>query len=126
MKRYLKSGHPSEAAIQRAYFAWVELKSYAYPDLLTLIFAIPNGGSRHPIEARNLRLSGVRAGVPDVFVSLARHGKYGMYIEFKSGNGVLSEKQESFMLLAIKNNYRWNICRTVEEAIRVTEEYLAI
>ena len=33
-------------------------------------FAVPNGGSRNLIEARNLKLEGVRAGVSDLVVVL--------------------------------------------------------
>jgi O-acetyl-ADP-ribose deacetylase (regulator of RNase III) len=31
-------------------------------------FAVPNGGSRHKVEARNMKLEGVRAGVSDIVV----------------------------------------------------------
>lgn len=54
-------------------------------------FHVPNGGSRHPIEARKLKGQGVMAGVPDLVIVHA--GKiYGL--ELKSNRrGRLSRSQ---------------------------------
>jgi hypothetical protein len=38
----------------------------SYPEIE--LFAIPNGGHRHPITARKLKAEGVRRGVPDLFI----------------------------------------------------------
>ena len=50
-----------------------------------LVFAVPNGGSRHYREAHNLRLQGVMAGVSDLVVVLP-HGKV-CFVELKNPNG---------------------------------------
>lgn len=62
-------------------------------------FAIPNGGSRHPAEAMNLKLTGVKRGVPDVCnpLSSADKSKKGFYFEFKSSIGKPSKEQKAFL-----------------------------
>lgn len=51
------------------------------------VFAIPNGGFRPKATAARLRDEGVRAGVPDLFVPLARHNRHGLFIEMKDVDG---------------------------------------
>ena len=52
-----------EDNLQKACVTWFRLQ---YPDVV--IFAIPNGGSRNPIEAAKLKATGTLAGVADLFV----------------------------------------------------------
>lgn len=57
-------------------------------------FHVPNGGSRHPREAANLKRQGVRPGVPDIIVAL-RDGRT-LWIELKAKRGRVSPAQEAF------------------------------
>ena len=50
---------PTEAQEQRTLFEWAAVMSQRHP-VLRLMHHIPNGGSRNPAEARNLRAQGVR------------------------------------------------------------------
>jgi len=60
-----------------------------------LLFAIPNGGQRNVIVASKLKAEGVRAGVPDLFLAVARHGFHGLFIEMKKPKGgIVSDKQD--------------------------------
>lgn len=63
----------------------------------SMCFAIPNGGHRHPAVAGKLKAEGVRAGVPDLFLPVARHGYYGLFIELKAGTNKPSEAQRTWM-----------------------------
>lgn len=54
---------PSEHVEQVSFVAEFERR---YP--LIRLFAIPNGGHRHKQTAKNLKLEGVRKGVPDLFI----------------------------------------------------------
>ena len=51
---------PKESGEQVQLFKWAA----QFNTLNTLLFAIPNGGGRHPAEAVHLRRQGVKAGVP--------------------------------------------------------------
>ena len=53
-----------EARIQTEFFDKVPLFFPSLPD--RLLFAVPNGGSRHKVEAANMKRQGVKRGVADV------------------------------------------------------------
>jgi len=59
-----------------------------YPDIL--IFAIPNGGMRSKSQAMKLKVEGVVAGIPDLFVP-----EWKLWIEMKKvkGGKISSEQQ---------------------------------
>lgn len=67
---------------QKALFRWADYQSHAIPPL-ELLFAIPNGGDRNAVVAAKLKAEGVRAGVPDVCLPVARNGHNALYIELK-------------------------------------------
>lgn len=109
-----------ESDEQAALFLWA-----AYRPELRLMFHIPNGGSRNPIEAANLKRQGVKAGVPDVFLPIARHGCHGLFIEMKRAKGgVLSQFQREYIEALMREGYRVAVCHGFEEAKRTIEEYL--
>lgn len=70
----------SEHDEQKALFDWAEMQRR---DVLSLMFAIPNGGDRHPAVAAKLKAEGVKSGVPDIFLPVARGEYHGLYIELK-------------------------------------------
>lgn len=72
----------TEHAHQCAVMCWCALNFNIHPEL-KLLFAIPNGGERNPIVASRLKAEGVKAGVPDLFLPVARHGLHGLFIEMK-------------------------------------------
>ena len=49
------------------------------------ILHIPNGGKRDPITAAKMKVAGVSAGVPDLFIP-----EWGLWIEMKKSNGTIS------------------------------------
>ena len=77
---------PTEADEQIALFEWAALQSGRFPEL-TLLHHVPNGGSRNKIEAARLRAQGVKSGVPDLCLPVARGGNHGLYIELKRQRG---------------------------------------
>lgn len=59
-----------EARIQSEFFNKVPLFFPNLPD--RLLFAVPNGGSRHKIEAANMKRQGVKRGVADVILQIPK------------------------------------------------------
>lgn len=115
-----KNGQPTEAEEQAALFAWA---SY-YPELKYL-YAIPNGGSRNVIEARNLKRQGVKSGVPDICLPVASGGYHGLYIELKVGKNKASENQKRWLEYLNKAGYKTKVCYGFQEAKETIANYLA-
>jgi hypothetical protein len=72
--------HMEQCALMR----WCQLNEQKYPEL-RWIYAIPNGGQRNILVAAKLKKEGVKAGVPDLCLPVARGGYQALYIELKAG-----------------------------------------
>lgn len=115
---------PTEAEEQEAVFEWAEWQLGRYPEL-ALLHHIPNGGSRHPAEARRLKAQGVKPGVPDLCLPVARGGYHGLYIELKrSRGGRLSNDQRDWLASLSDAGYLAVVAHGHEEAERVLAGYL--
>lgn len=115
---------PSEAAEQSAVFVRCALLSRKYPELL-LLFAIPNGGSRHPAEAANLKRQGVKAGVPDMFLPVSRGTSHGLFIELKRRKGGrVSDEQRRWLNELERQGFAARVCKGADEAMKTMIEYL--
>lgn len=115
----------SEAREQEAIFNWAKFCSIKYPEL-NLLFAIPNGGSRHPLEAVNLKKQGVKSGVPDMLLPVPKCGYHGLFIELKSGKNKATDNQKFWLTELEKQGYKAILCYESENAIKEIEKYLQI
>lgn len=108
----------SEALEQRAVVEYCELKKIP-------VFHIPNGGYRNKAEAAHLKAQGVRPGVPDLCVPVARYGYHGLYIEMKAKkNGRVSAYQQRWLALLRENGYCAYVCNGAGAAIRLLDQYM--
>ena len=115
---------PTEAQEQTALFQWAAMMEGRIPEL-RLMHHCPNGGSRNAIEAHNLRLQGVKPGIPDIFLPVARGGFHGLYIEMKRRKGGRVSVEQKKMLLALRDQgYRTEVCEGWEVAKKTILEYL--
>ena len=112
-----------EAREQSALIEWAGYMQKRLPDL-RLIFHIPNGGYRNEVEAANLKRQGVKSGVPDLFLPVAKHGFHGLFIEMKTKNGKVTENQERWLRDLSAQGYLAVICRGADEAKKIIEDYL--
>lgn len=89
------------------------------------LFAIPNGGLRNIITARNMKAEGVRPGVPDLFLAVARGDYHGLFIEMKRvKGGRVSDSQSSMLEILNSNGYQAIVCKGWEAAKEAIEKYL--
>lgn len=96
-----------------------------YPD--TVVFAIPNGGGRSPMEATRLKEEGVLSGVSDLFIMEARDGWFGLFIEMKRREGgSVSDEQRRFMKKAKSLGYKCIVAHGCEEGWKAFEEYMTL
>ncbi|MFZ5586118.1 MAG: VRR-NUC domain-containing protein [Thermodesulfobacteriota bacterium] len=91
---------------------------------LALLHAIPNGGDRHMLVAAKLQGEGVRRGVPDLCLPVARGGYHGLYIEMKADKGRPSEHQRWWISRLREQGYRVAVCWGRHEAINTIMDYL--
>lgn len=114
---------PHEAQEQTALFNWAFLSRGKYPEL-DLLYHIPNGGSRNRLEAANLKRQGVKAGVPDICLPVARGGFHGLYIEMKAGKNKTTDKQNKWLAALNAQGYCTAVCYNWQEAKELLENYL--
>ena len=115
---------PSESVEQSRLFQWVRMQQGRWPEL-KLLYHIPNGGSRHRLEAIHLKQQGVRAGVPDLCLPVARDGCHGLYIEMKRlRGGRVSPEQVAWMEALQAEGYMVAVCQGWEMASDVILRYL--
>ena len=113
-----------EAQEQRALFDWAAYAQNRWPEL-GLLYHIPNGGSRDPREAHNLRMQGVKPGVPDICLPVPRNGYAALYIEMKrKSGGVLSDNQRVWLKALNRAGNRAVVCKGFDEARTEILEYL--
>jgi hypothetical protein len=76
------------------------------------IFAIPNGGQRSIAAATRLKIEGVSAGVPDLFIPAWR-----LWVEMKRiKGGVLSAEQKDWIKYLEEVGYCAKVCKGAEDA----------
>ena len=110
---------------QAILFEWTAFMSGTFPEL-SLLFHVPNGGSRNRAEAANLKRQGVKAGVPDLFLPVARGNFHGLFIELKAGKNKTTEKQNQWISDLRHQGYAAEVCYGYEQAAEVLTKYLEI
>lgn len=117
----------SEFQHQKAVFDWSKQESVRrqYPDLKYL-FHIPNGGRRDVVEAKHLQESGVRRGVPDLFLPVPRGEYHGLWIEMKTETGRTRPEQDWWIENLMELGYAVEVCHGWTSATRVLEWYLSL
>lgn len=116
---------PTEHEEQRAVIQWAHVHGRAWPEL-DLLFAIPNGTYTASVKARKKAVAeGVRKGVPDLFLPVARGGKHGLFIEMKRRKGgSLEPEQRQWLTWLAAQGYATHRCNGSDEAIQVISDYL--
>ena len=118
---------PTEDAEQTALFQRVAYSLATLPEL-ALLFHIPNGGYRSRRTAARFKEQGVKAGIPDLLLPVARHGFHGLWIEMKRTDSRPSETkplQLKWHTDLTAQGYRVEVCKGWESAWNVLMNYLS-
>jgi hypothetical protein len=127
----------SEHGHQVALMLWSsEQERIAGYEPLRWLHAIPNGGDRDKVTAGRMKAEGVKSGVCDLFLPHARGGYFGIYIEMKkpeqiltngkkSPAGTLSDNQKGFITFVAKEGYAAVTCWTWVQARDVLMTYFS-
>lgn len=115
----------SEATEQERVINWAAFYAKDFTEL-ALLHHIPNGGSRNKLEAANLKRQGVKAGVPDLCLPVARNGKHGLYVEMKWENNKTTDKQDWWLEQLHRQGYETSVCWSADAAIDIIAAYLDI
>ena len=86
-----------ESGHQEAIIEWCAWNMQQYPEL-ELLYHVPNGGKRDKATAAVLKRQGVKAGVPDLVLPVARCGYHGLYIELKAPGGSVQKSQKEYII----------------------------
>ncbi|NSX21853.1 VRR-NUC domain-containing protein [Pseudomonas putida] len=108
--------------------ALMEEIALRYPDVFEMIYHVPNGGHRHKKVAEKLKHQGVKAGIPDLVLPMARGGYFGMYIEFKAtvDPAPVSPSQQACIRRLNDQGYLAIVCRGHFDAMEQLRAYLLL
>jgi hypothetical protein len=125
----------SEHAEQVVIFSWAAMAKNVYPEL-ALLFAVANGaklpytkdaqGRRFSRQAMILKAEGMKPGVPDMVLPVARGGYHGLFIELKFGKNTPSPEQEEWIMALKEQGYLAKVCYGAESAIAILKNYLEL
>lgn len=130
---------PTDRELERvlAEVAGVEVRERDGTWFKRVVFGgVSHGGVEHtgehwmdewtPLTDHN-QMAMVKAGVPDLFLPVARHRKKGLFIEMKAPKkGVVSEEQMWWLMELNKQGYETHVCRGAQEAIEVLSDYVGM
>ena len=125
-----------ESRLQEACVTWFRLQ---YPKLTLLLFAVPNGGSRtrrtivragrvitYSPEIQQMKKEGLTPGVADLILLKPSSGYASLCIEMKKTEkgSQQRESQKIWQQAAEQAGNKYVVCRTLEEFMKVVNEYL--
>jgi len=106
----------SEDMEQAHFVSWFRK---SYPEVK--IFAIPNGGHRHPAVAAKLKVTGVVKGVPDLFIP-----EWLLWVEMKkTKGGKVSPEQKEWIEYLNGCGHKAVVANGCDEAIKIIQELRA-
>lgn len=115
----------NEEIEQITLFRWAEFAKNQHPEL-ELMYHIPNEGKRSRLTGARLKEAGLKSGVPDVCLPVARGGYIGLYIENKYGKNKPTENQKRWLRALRAAGHLTAVCYGWEQAKDLIEQYLAL
>lgn len=113
-----------ELAEQQTVLEWAQWQRGKYPEL-DLLYHIPNEGKRSAANGAVLKRAGLKKGVPDLCLPVAKGSFHSLYIEMKKDKKSKPSREQREWLE--KLNAAGNlavVCHSADEAIQTIKEYL--
>ena len=115
----------SEHDDQVALFEYAALRANQ-DDAWALLYAVPNGGARHPIVGAKLKAEGVKAGYPDIGLDVPRGPYHGARVEMKHGRNKPTDRQQWWIDQLHRQGYFVAVCYGFDDAKDTLEWYLGL
>lgn len=115
-----------EGREQVALVRWIQIRHQA---AFAVTWHTPNGGRRDKVTAAKLKAQGVKAGIPDLQLAMARGGYFGLFIEFKATpphDAAVSASQKEMVQLLTAEGYLAVVCKGMAAAMEQITAYLAL
>ena len=97
-----------------------------YCELLGIpVYHIPNEGKRSVYAGANLKRQGLRRGVPDLCIPVARGKYHSLYIEMKTKDGKATQAQADWIHLLRGQGMCAFVCYGADDAMTLIDEYMA-
>ncbi len=106
-------------------FRWAAFAENIYPEL-KLMYHVPNEGKRSIVTGSRLKQAGLKSGVPDIVLPVAKGEYIGLYIELKYGKNKLTENQKYWLKELRSQRHLTAVCYGWEQARELIESYLKL
>ena len=115
---------PTEDDEQAFIFKWAAMQEKVMPEL-KFLFSTLNGVRLRPGQAAKAKRLGMKSGVPDIYLDVARGQWHGLRIELKRvKSGRLSPTQKEWLSELKKQNYLGVCVHGGQKAVEVIKTYL--
>ena len=118
---------PIEYRQQKAVIEWSQQPSIRarWPEL-ALLYHVKNETKGGAAQVAMDKALGVKKGVPDLCLPVARDRYHGLYIELKTETGRTSEAQKWWGKMLLEQGYMFEVCHGWRSAVGVLEWYLSL
>lgn len=110
-----------EQDLQIACVNWFRLQ---HPQYFRLLHHNTNEGRKTKAQAGIDKRMGLQPGMPDLTLFVARKNYHALHIELKTKTGRQSENQKEMERLMTEQGYLYLVVRSIEEFMKVCNDYL--
>lgn len=114
----------TESQEQMKVIQWCKRNTHLHPEL-DEIFWIRNESKSKRVRIMG-KLMGIKPGIPDLLLPVARRNFHGLFIEMKSMSGNLSPAQKKRIPKLKNQGYAIIVCKGAARAIHLIKSYLNI
>jgi hypothetical protein len=110
-----------ETVLQKSCVRYFDVQ---YGEYKLNLIKIDNEGKRSKAAGGIAKACGLRKGAADMILAVSNGKYHGLFIEFKSQDGVLKVEQTEFGNAVCKLNYNYVVIKDVDEFIRLIDNWM--